>query len=582
MPLTPALLVAAVLAGAAGKEEPAKPLFATVDLDRNESREVRLPGGATAKVRLLGVEETRDSLRSALRQARVRVEINGRPVTLTSGNYRLPVTVAGVQVDCPATRGLYPNHDRFEDSWGLDRDARLRLWPERSAWVRPGTFVYPVRQRWFAGPTQIGNEPSYVDGGDRPPAGRPIYYHSGNDIGGCEGMVDVVSACDGLVVSARGKAMPGHEKAPFYKPRGDYDYVYVLDAHGWYYRYAHLKSIDEAVRPGERVKAGQKIGVLGKEGSSGGWAHLHFDIKAKQPSGKWGIQDAYPFLWEAYRREHSPQLVAVARPHHLVAAGEKVTLDGSRSWSAAGKVARYQWTFHDGSTAEGATAERVYKRPGSYSEVLKVTDARGRIDYDFAVVQVIDRAQKEKFPPTIHAAYAPTFGVRAGDPVTFKVRTFRAEVGNETWDFGDGTAKVLVRSDGNARPHDPRGYAETVHRFARAGLYVVRVEGTGHGGMKATAHLAVRVAEKAPGPGPARPGTAPGTPTWPTARRAPGPDYSCSQVREHVRSLITPEGCQCLPGRARGQLCTPAPSGGPIGGWAPAHRGSTPSPPRRD
>src|SRR5262245_43573418 len=138
MPLTPALLVAAVLAGAGARDEPARPPFATVDLDRNESGEVRLADGATAKVRLLDVEETRDSLRSAVRLARVRVEINGRTVTLVSGNYRLPITVAGVQVDCPATRGLYRNHDKFEDSWGLDRDARLRLWPEKSAWMGRG------------------------------------------------------------------------------------------------------------------------------------------------------------------------------------------------------------------------------------------------------------------------------------------------------------------------------------------------------------------------------------------------------------------------------------------------------------
>ena len=56
--------------------------------------------------------------------------------------------------------------------------------------------------------------------------------------------------------------MPEHSDAPFYKPRGDYDYVYVLDAHGWYLRYAHLQSIDPAVQPGVRVKMGQKIGVL--------------------------------------------------------------------------------------------------------------------------------------------------------------------------------------------------------------------------------------------------------------------------------------------------------------------------------
>ena len=490
------LAVAMVLAAAASKEEPDKPLFSTVDLERNESQDVQLSDGTKARVKLLDVEETRDSLRSAVRQARVKVEINGSTTTLTSGNYRLPVTVAGVQIDCPATKGLYRNHDKFEDSWGLDKEARLRLWPEKSVWTNPGTFVYPVKQPWFAGPTQIGNEPSYVDGGDRPPAERPIYYHSGNDIGGCEGMVDVVSACDGLVVSARGKAMPEHSDAPFYKPRGDYDYVYVVDAHGWYYRYAHLQSIDEAIQPGKHVKIGQKIGVLGKEGSSGGWAHLHFDIKAKQPSGKWGIEDAYPFLWEAYRREYKPQLIAVARPHRLLAVGERVTLDGLRSWSAVGKIAQFQWTFHDGSTAEGPTVERTYQQPGSYSEILKVTDAQGNVDYDFATVLVIDKATDGKPSPTIHASYAPTFGLHPGDPVTFKVRSFFTEPSGETWDFGDGSPPVKVRSDANAKAQAPEGYAETVHRYAKPGHYLARAEHVAKDGTKQTARVHVVVEEK--------------------------------------------------------------------------------------
>jgi hypothetical protein len=203
-------------------------------------------------------------------------------------------------------------------------------------------------------------------------------------------------------------------------------------------------------------------------------------------------------LWEAYQREHKPPLIAVARPHHLIAAGETLTLDGSRSWSAAGKIARYQWTLGDGRTAEGALVQRTYQRPGSYSEILKVMDAQGHIDYDFAIVQVVAKDRKENPPPTIHASYAPTFDIRAGDLVTFKVRTFRTDTGNETWDFGDGSAPVKVRSDGNAKPRDPKGYAETVHRFARPGQYVVRVEGTGYVGMKATAHLLVHVTGTAP------------------------------------------------------------------------------------
>jgi len=79
--------------------------------------------------------------------------------------------------------------------------------------------------------------------------------------------------------------------------------------------------------------------------------------------------------------------------------------------------------------------------------------------------------------------------------VTFKVRSFRAETGNETWDFGDGSPPVIVHSDGNANSHSPTGYAETVHRFARPGHYIVRVEGTGQGGTTATAHLQVRVGQ---------------------------------------------------------------------------------------
>src|SRR6266568_2481153 len=197
MPLASAFLLAAALIGGDDKPETQKPLFSTIDLDRGEVYQVQLPDGSKATVKLLEIKEARDSLRDALRQAQVTVEIKGRTATLTSGNYRLPLTVGGVQVDCPATKGLYANHDKFEDSWGLDKDARLRLWPEKSPWMEPGTFVYPAKQRWFAGPTQIGNEPSYVDGGDLPTRRDSIYYHSGNDIGGCEGLVEVVSACDG-------------------------------------------------------------------------------------------------------------------------------------------------------------------------------------------------------------------------------------------------------------------------------------------------------------------------------------------------------------------------------------------------
>jgi len=45
------------------------------------------------------------------------------------------------------------------------------------------------------------------------------------------------------------------------------------------------------------------------------------------------------------------------------------------------------------------------------------------------------------------------------------------------------------------RQHDADGYATTVHRFQKAGHYIVSVEGVGFDGMKAIGRLAVRVGE---------------------------------------------------------------------------------------
>ncbi len=459
------------------------PLHQTLDLSIGESSEAVLWDGSRASVKLLELKETRDEVCNAVRHAEVKIEVNGRPATIESGNYRLPTPVAGVQVDCPITKGY--NQDIRTDAWGLVKDARIRVWPGGSPWIPPASFQYPARQRWFASGTQMGNEPVYVDGGEVP-GPRKIYYHYGLDIGGSEGQVDVVAATDGLVVSCGKEVLPEHAKDTPVSPR--YDVVYLQDLRGWYYRYSHLKTID--VKLGERLKIGTKIGLLGKEGGSGGWAHLHFDINSRQPSGKWGIQEGYAFLWQSYLREHRPPLVAVARPHHLIWAGGKAVADGSRSW---GRGLKYHWTFSDGSTSTEARVERAYPKPGHYSEILRITDADGNVDYDFQVVQVLDRADPKALAPSIQAVYAPTFGIKAGDPVTFKVRTFRTREGEETWNLGDGSAPVVVKSDGNAKPLAPDGFAETVHRFARPGQYVVSVERSNSAGTKATAHLHVRV-----------------------------------------------------------------------------------------
>jgi len=338
----------------------------------------------------------------------------------------------------------------------------------------------------------MANEPVYVDGGEKPGTTADIYYHYGLDIGGAEGLIDVVAATDGLVVSVGKETLPGYADTPV-SPR--YDVIYLLDDRGWFYRYSHLHTILPEIRLGTKVKMGQKLGLLGKEGGSGGWSHLHFDISGRQPSGKWGIIDGYAFLWEAYLREHKPQLLAVARPHYFVAVDEKVTLDGSRSWSATGSIASYEWLCTPGVRGRGPTIERTYDRPGVYSEALRVTDKDGRIDYDFAIVNVVDSKHPEALPPSIHAVYSPTMDLKPGQEITFLVRTFRTTDGEETWHFGDGSQPVTVKSDGNVVALAKDGYAATTHKYQKPGVYLVRVSRTNKQGMMATAHLKVFVGE---------------------------------------------------------------------------------------
>jgi murein DD-endopeptidase MepM/ murein hydrolase activator NlpD len=449
-----------------------------VDLKVGETQEVVLADGTKATVKLIGTEADRDSLRGAVRSARARVEVNGEAVALEAANYALPVPAGGVQADCPITRDTYGTSNR--DRWGLAKDARIRLWPAGSPWIASDTFTYPARQRWFATDTQMCNEPTFVDGGETP--NPKVYYHSGLDIGGSEGMVDIVAATDGVVLSAGKQAAPDVEGTPV-APR--YDVIYIRDDRGWYYRYSHLKSIDPAVLPGKPVARGQTIGVLGKEGASGGWSHLHFEILSRQPSGKWGTEEGYAFFWQAYVAEHKPKLLAVARPHKVALVGETVALDGGKSRAFGTGPLAFAWTLSDGRTVASARASIAYTQPGSYSEVLKVTDAKGHTAWDFCVVQIADKANPKRVPPSLHANYAPTFGIRPGQPVTFKVRTFRAAGGDESWNFGDGSPVVQTNSKG--------GYAETVHRYAKPGDYLVRVLRTSENGLIGMARLHVRV-----------------------------------------------------------------------------------------
>jgi len=483
------LVLLTILAVSCTQSPDPKPLRVVTELDIGESQDITLSNGEVVNLKLIEIGTLRDSLRLAVRKTVVRISVDGEPVTLGSGNYNLPVEVGQVQVDCPVTTAIYTNSN--SDRWDMSKDARFRMWPAGSPYMEPGTFVYPIKQEWLASMSQSGNEPTYVDWGESP-ARKNIYYHSGHDIGGAEGMDEIVSATDGLVLAIRGDTLDGYVDFP-----GDIrpDVVWVQTDLGWYIRYSHLDSTDPAILPGTRIKMGQKIGYIGKKGNSGGWVHLHFEILHKETStGNWGAEEAYPYIWESYVSQYEPALIAVARPHLLLWTGQEADLDGSKSKSFAGDIVSWEWTFSDGTTGEWAHHQKSYAVPGEYSEILKVTDSEGNIDYDFMVVQVIDRENPDQPIPTLQPAYYPTQDISPGDQITFLVRSFNTGEGEEIWDFGDGSPQVSVESEPVDRQNHTEGkFAETTHSFSEPGDYIITVERTDENGIKATAHLHVVV-----------------------------------------------------------------------------------------
>lgn len=458
-------------------------LFETYDLNVGEEVETR--GGCL--LTLVSVEEPRGKVWNEVSRAKVTVSIDGKEHTLIAGKYRLPQNVEGVQIDCPVTGGL--RDTSHIDHWALEKDARIRVWPREGPWIDSTSFGYPLIQRWFASHTAFSNEPV---------ASRPngkLYYHAGMDFGGCEALTEVVAATDALVVSAGDEILSGHQPVLDTPVNPRYDVLYLLDERGWYYRYSHFHSFDPAIKIGTRVKKGQGLGLVGKEGGSGGWTHLHFEIKNRKPSGRWGTEDSYAFLWQGYRELYDPEILAVARPGHMILEGDKVTHDGTRSWSRDGEIAKFEWRFSDGTTGTGARVEKEYHSPGSYRETLIVTDSAGNRDVNFVRVKVFSRTDSESPPPRVHATYHPTFDLRAGKPVTFKCRAFGTTHGLETWDFGDGSPAVTTKSDGNAEQLNPDGYAQIEHTYSRPGTYLVHVFRKDEKGWVAEDRLFLRVEE---------------------------------------------------------------------------------------
>ncbi|MFM8561566.1 MAG: M23 family metallopeptidase [Solirubrobacterales bacterium] len=200
--------------------------------------------------------------RSNAKTARVQVRITGtkkrsynagqvkanstqtvRLPALGAGRYAIRVTVLG-SAGQSAARGK---------ALRLTVKARPRPVPAPEP-PTSGSGVFPVQ----------GGAWSFGGDGARFGAGRPGHTHEGQDVIGASGLT-IVAPLAGVI------------RFVDYQAGGAGRYVVMRADNGWDMMFAHLQMRSVVVKEGERVKAGQKLGLLGSTGRSSG-PHLHFEL----------------------------------------------------------------------------------------------------------------------------------------------------------------------------------------------------------------------------------------------------------------------------------------------------------------
>ena len=148
--------------------------------------------------------------------------------------------------------------------------------------------------------------------------------------------------------------------------------------------------------------------------------------------------------------------VAEAGPDVSAAIGEPITFDGWASTDSDGRILNYAWVFGDGDRGDGLTSRHVYRRPGTYTVRLTVSDdsttdsAEGE---DTLSVRINAPPVANAGPDQIVTSSLVSFdGTGSTDPDD--------SVAQYDWDFGDGSTGT------GPTPQ---------HVFARPGAYDVRL-----------------------------------------------------------------------------------------------------------
>jgi len=417
-------------------------------LDVNEEYQFKLNDGSKRAIRLISVDEYSDSVVGMVRKAKVNVEVNGKLLNLTCAPYVMPTEIEGIRIQADTT-----------SAWlSIPKRVQFSIWDAGNSIVHKEQFGFPIRNYLlFSHGMQSYNEVVHLGWTDGCPDGVTFYHNYGIDFAGYEGREEIISCTDGTVIRLSLKR--------------DYIFVVIRDDDGLIWEYGHLDSVSPEVKMGSRIEKGRKLGVLGKTGPSGNFAHLHLGnylSQADLDSGKINRRlNLYPWLISTYERQYHKMLYAVARPHQTFSTGEKVLFDGSNSLNFGGKIVSYKWILPDGETVNGITAEKRFDKPGVYIAELWITDENGRKDVDFQKIRVFTASAPEGSIPTIFMTHTPANDIVVNQPVSFRFWLQGAKDKVVKVDFGDGTVIDNYIS-----------YTEIRHRFESPGIHVVTTSGT--------------------------------------------------------------------------------------------------------
>ena len=369
---------------------------------------------------------------------RVRLAVDGKEIEMVARPYQFPIEAAGLRLYLDGTKEWLGTDDVFPVN--IAKRIRLAFTAAGESWGPPA-LRFPVGEyRWYS--TSYNN--TWL--GIVPQGLTTTYYHKGEDFGAVPDRLPVLA-------SEAGEA----------KTEGTG--VQTVSGDGTLFWMSHLNAHNVFVTSGERVVAGQKLGLTGNRGNSDDDPHVHYDINRRSD-----MPGSYPYLVESYLRDYPDAGIPVAGGYQFMWAGDTLQLDARRSIARPGRtITGYRWILHDGTTVNGPTASLTATTEGFYAQELRVFFDDGREERGFTQVRVFKPKQFGQMPITGFLYQYPVRGIQPGDEISIRHHEFLLECNARTIDFGDGSAVQTVTG---ARP--------TInHVFAAPGLYTVTVHAIG-------------------------------------------------------------------------------------------------------